>query len=214
MGIPHFTQGYPPDGSSLGNTKTVIRGNLDGTFLTLGVDHINNNGSPGSNPAGYHNVVHWTAQGSDPSLVNNITQEYSKTDTNSIQQKWLKSTGGNAYQQTMMLDGVFSLFGKNPGWSYLPGGLILQWGTVSFPAGNAFVSNSIIYTGVGNIEFPTATFGIVTGLIVGTRSSSNANSNTLATDNLVATGFSYSFNSSSGSGSTQFPGFFWIAIGN
>ena len=52
MSIPAFTPGYPPDGSSLGETKSVIRNNLDGTFLTLGVDHINNNGQPGSESSG------------------------------------------------------------------------------------------------------------------------------------------------------------------
>ena len=44
MSIPTYTQGYPPDGSSLGQTKSVIRNNLDGTFLTLAVDHVDNNG--------------------------------------------------------------------------------------------------------------------------------------------------------------------------
>ncbi len=50
MAIPIYTLGYPPDGSSLGQTKTTIRNNLDGTFLTLGGDHVNNNGQPGSIP--------------------------------------------------------------------------------------------------------------------------------------------------------------------
>jgi hypothetical protein len=62
MPIPAYTPGYPPDGSSLGQTKAVIRNNLDGTFQTLAVDHIDNNGNPGSQPAGYHTVIHQVPQ--------------------------------------------------------------------------------------------------------------------------------------------------------
>jgi hypothetical protein len=62
MAIPTYTPGYPPDGSSLGQTKSTIRNNLDGTFETLAVDHVNNNGVPGSNPAGYHTIIHQVPQ--------------------------------------------------------------------------------------------------------------------------------------------------------
>jgi len=62
MPIPTYTPGYPPDGSSLGQTKAVIRNNLDGTFQTLGIDHVNNNGQPGSQPAGYHTLIHQVTQ--------------------------------------------------------------------------------------------------------------------------------------------------------
>lgn len=140
MSIPTYRPGFPQDGSSLGSTKTQIRNNLDGTFLTLGVDHINNNGAPGTGTPGYHNVVHWQDQGSlNPSPIAGVTQEYTKTDTNSIQQKWLESTAGNTYQQTRMIDGSFATFAQNivnyngninmiGGWTYIAGGMLLQYG--------------------------------------------------------------------------------------
>ena len=62
MGIPAYVPGYPPDGSSLGQTKSTIRNNLDGTFQTIAVDHINNNGDPGSQPPGYHTIIHEVPQ--------------------------------------------------------------------------------------------------------------------------------------------------------
>src|ERR1700690_80686 len=77
--VAPYVRGYPPDGSSLGQTKSTLRNNLDGTFDTVAVDHINNNGQPGSKPAGYHNVVHMVPQGSDPGAVTGYGQLYSKT---------------------------------------------------------------------------------------------------------------------------------------
>ncbi len=151
MSIPTYVEGYPQDGSSLGNTRVQIRKNLDGTFETLSVDHQNQNET---NP-GYHAVVHWETQGSDPLTVSNITQEYTKTDSNSIQQKWLFSTGGKAYQQTRMIDGDFSTFGTNPGWTYLPGGLILQYGVDT--SVNNVPGSTINYP----ITFPNSVFVVV-----------------------------------------------------
>src|SRR5258706_888795 len=79
MSIPTYTPGYPPDGSSLGQTKSVIRNNLDGTFQTLGIDHVNNNGQPGGKPAGYHTVIHSVPQGSNPATVAGYGQLFAKT---------------------------------------------------------------------------------------------------------------------------------------
>ena len=76
MPIPTYTPGYPPDGSSLGQTKSTIRNNLDGTFQTLAIDHVNNNGQPGSNPAGYHTIIHQVSQTS-VSTVSGVNQVFS-----------------------------------------------------------------------------------------------------------------------------------------
>lgn len=70
MPIPTYTPGYPPDGSSLGQTKSTVRNNLDGTFETVAIDHINNNGQPGSQPAGYHTVIHEVTQTSVNTVAN------------------------------------------------------------------------------------------------------------------------------------------------
>jgi hypothetical protein len=131
MSIPTYIEGYPQDGSSLGSTKAQIRNNLDGTFQTLSVDHINNNGQPNSGTPGYHNVIHFQDQGpvyTPPPTVSGVTQMYTNTDNNNIQQLFLRSTGGKQYQETTMIDAFYPSLGTNPGWSYLPGGLVIQWG--------------------------------------------------------------------------------------
>lgn len=134
MSIPPYVLGFPQDNSSLGNTRVQIRNNLDGTFETLAVDHIDNNGNPGPGTPGYHNVIHFQDQGSAiPSTVANTTQQYTGTDSHSIQQVKLLSKAGNVYKQTTMLDAFYSSFGDNldtnsAGWTYLPGGLIMNYG--------------------------------------------------------------------------------------
>jgi len=139
MPIPTYIEGFPQDGSSLGNTRVQIRNNLDGTFETLAVDHIDNNGNPGGKPPGYHNVIHFQDQGTlptTPPTVSGVTQLYTNTDTHSIQQVIFETTAGNYYQQTTMLDAFRARFGTNGGgsgrgWTYLPGGLIMNYGFTS-----------------------------------------------------------------------------------
>lgn len=141
MSIPPYVLGFPQDGSSLGNTRVQIRNNLDGTFSTLAVDHIDNNGNPSGGTPGYHKVIHFQDQGSStPATVLGVTQEYTNTDTHSIQQKKLKSTGGNVYQETTMLDAFYNRFGDDlsvnrAGWTFLPGGLIMNYGYTSSSTG-------------------------------------------------------------------------------
>ncbi len=134
MVIPTYTQGYPPDGSSLGQTKSVIRDNLDGTFLTVAVDHVNNNGQPGSQPAGYHTIIHEVTQTNvttetgynqifsgvpgtlvvngttTPALPNNSdTQLYSLTGAGVLSQLTGFSAANGGYQ---WIGGLLFMFGE------------------------------------------------------------------------------------------------------
>ncbi len=215
MSIPPFTQGYPPDGSSLGQTKVAIRQNLDGTFLTLGTDHVNNNGIPGSNPAGYHTIIHQTLQSTDPAPISNVNQIYSKnytTPAGTFTQLFTRNSdmsGGGA--------GISQLTGTNSttqGWQWI-GGVLLQWGiaaisgtspitgTVDFLTRNGLSSNGI--------NFPTVNgcFNVTTGF------SGTAVSNTsmaiVTITGVSETGFTWAVNRSSSSAANAF---YWVAIGN
>lgn len=136
MPIPTYTPGYPPDGSSLGQTKATIRNNLDGTFETLAVDHINNNGQPGSQPAGYHSVIHAVPQGGDPAAVTGYGQLYSKTINSVVtDQALFWETGGGIIQQLTV---NLTPSASNNGQTFLPGGLIMKFGTASGSSAGAF----------------------------------------------------------------------------
>lgn len=198
MAIPPFNQGYPPDGSSLGQTKTTIRNNLDGTFLTLGVDHINNNGQPGAKPAGYHNVTHWVPQGADPVTVPGYGQGYSKTVSGDQQLFW-KSGNGVVQQITSSVAPVIA----SPGYIVLPGGLIIQWGSISapIPSGGPVAGNQVTFP----LTFPNTVFSITLGPVRASTTNEvltiNSVGITLAKFNVLT-------------GSNNYSRVYWMAIGN
>jgi hypothetical protein len=159
MPIAPYFRGYPPDGSSLGQTKSVIRDNLDGTFDTLNVDHVNNNGQPGSNPAGYHTVIHEVTQTS-VSTVTGVNQLFSGvpgtlvvngTTTPAI------PSNGDTQLYSLTGQGVLSqLTGSNAsanGYTWI-GGILLQWGTCNFKTNGNTVSNNF------TIPFPNNVFSL------------------------------------------------------
>lgn len=142
MPIPTYTEGYPPDGSTLGETKSTIRNNLDGTFQTLAVDHINNNGDPGAKPAGYHNVIHVVPQGSNPGAVAGYGQLFSKTvNSYTNDQALFWETGAGLVQQLTV---NLTPSTATNGYTFLPGGFIMQWGT-NTQANNTFVNFPITF---------------------------------------------------------------------
>ena len=150
MPIPTYTPGYPPDGSSLGQTKSTVRNNLDGTFQTLGIDHINNNGQPGSKPAGYHNVIHVVPQAGNPGAVTGYGQLFSKTvNSYTTDQALFWETGAGLIQQLTV---NLTPSAATNGYTFIPGGIILQWGFIPNPARTA--------TQNFNITFPNACFNV------------------------------------------------------
>lgn len=196
MPIPTYTPGYPPDGSSLGQTKAVIRNNLDGTFQTLGIDHVNNNGQPGSQPAGYHTVSHMVPQGANPSPVTGYGQLYSKTiNSFTNDQALFWETGGGLIQQ---LTTNLTPSATANGYSFLPGGIIIQWMKVNNPVSGMTYNFPI--------TFPTTCFSIQL------TPSLNDNSTVrcyVASGTLNASGFQIQATSSS-----HFTSMYVTAIGN
>lgn len=210
MSIPSFTQGYPPDGSSLGETKSTVRDNLDGTFQTLAVDHIDNNGSPGSKPAGYHKVIHMVPQGSNPGAVSGYGQLFSKTVnsfTNSQALFW--ETGSGLIQQLTV---NLTPSAGNNGYTFLAGGLILQWGIATAVTSGSFSSGTAEGTvtfATSNVAFPTNCFMV----LATTRNGSSPTGSRYAGITITAksaTTFTWSCNGSSSAAN----GFYWMAIGN
>jgi hypothetical protein len=210
MAIPPYNQGYPPDGSSLGQTKTTIRNNLDGTFLTLGIDHINNNGQPGAQPAGYHNVARWVPKAGNPVAIAGYGQLYSRTVSGDQQLFW--ETGNGVVSQ--ITSGVAPVAGAN-GRTTFPGGLILQWGFVNGTHGggsfNGGDTNTVTFATTG-IAFPSNCFNIWTQPFypVG-NPPGNASTATIAVaTNFTRLAFTWTFCTVSAS----YTRFFWFAIGN
>lgn len=198
MAIPTFTPGYPPDNSSLGQTKSTIRDNIDGTFQTLAIDHIDNNGQPGSKPAGYHNVIHLVPQGSDPVAIPGYGQLYSKTvNSFTTDEALFWQTGmGLIAQLTVNL----TPSGVTNGYTFIPGGLILQWGRVS--------SGDDEGTTNFNITFPSNVFVVI---LTSTTSAETSHANGMYWQPSADLD---KFTWVQASPATSQTGFAWFAIGN
>ncbi len=197
MPIPTYTPGYPPDGSSLGETKATIRNNLDGTFETLGIDHINNNGQPGSNPAGYHNVIHMVPQGSNPGAVVGYGQLFSKNiNSYTTDEALFWETGGGLIQQLTV---NLTPSATTNGYSFIPGGIILQWGSVAQTSSSTVTVNF-------PITFPNNCFNVQ---LTRFRASSSPGTNSMW---VITTPTTSSFDIKNDDGHSW--GYYWFAIGN
>jgi hypothetical protein len=203
MPIPTYTQGYPPDGSSLGQTKSTIRNNLDGTFQTLNVDHVNNNGQPGSQPPGYHTIIHQVPQ-SSVSTVANYNQVFSGVPGTLIVNGVTTPTippGGD--QQLYSLTGAGSLsqltgrLASANGYCWC-GGMLFQWGVTTASTGNINVVFPVAFpNNVFNVQAtPLRTLGTFT--------------TNFSVTSLVNSGFTIN----NANSSTTSLAYYWFAIGN
>jgi hypothetical protein len=218
MPIPTYTPGYPPDGSSLGQTKATIRNNLDGTFETLGIDHVNNNGQPGSQPAGYHTIIHQVPQTS----VNTVSGYYQLFSgipgTLVVNSTTTPAIPNNGDTQLYSLTGAGALSqmsgsGHNSNGYVWISGILLQWGTGALANQSSSVATVSFNNPDSNYTFPKNCFNVHIGLI-----GPQANTSGNAADNIYVvsgsistTGFEYQFNRGSTKVATSF---FWLAIGN
>ena len=215
MAIPTYVPGYPPDGSSLGQTKSTIRNNLDGTFQTIAVDHVNNNGQPGSQPPGYHTIIHQVPQTS-VATVSGYNQVFSGVPGTLIVNGTTTPavpSGGNTQLYSLTGAGALSqLTGHNAasnGYQWV-GGILLQWGIHSLTGSTS--ERATINFASANVNFPNNLFNLQVSLICRSPGTSSSQ-NTLCVVNgtLTNTSFQYQYN---GEGGGRFPLFFWFAIGN
>jgi len=212
MPIPTYTAGYPPDGSSLGQTKSTIRNNLDGTFQTLGVDHINNNGQPGSKPPGYHTIIHEVTQTS-VTTVAGVNQIFSGVPgtliVNGVTTAAIPSNG-DTQLYSLTGAGILSQLTGNSSTSngYVwVGGILIQWGQVVTSL-NTGATGTITFSPA----FPNNCFSFQTtpGFAAG-NPPTNSNPCTIAYSTPISkTAVSWeSFTASS-----KYTNFYWTAIGN
>lgn len=204
MSIPAFTQGYPPNGFTLGQTKATIRDNLDGTFLTVAVNHYDNN-DPN---VGKHKFIQLptaanplTTAASEILLINGFTTYGGLNNLIFVPPN--KTVFGNTVQMTR--NEIPSTTAN--GYSWLPGGMLIQWGAVSDAGG----SNPA--AGVNNfpIPFPNSVFTtIATPLYAGAKP--NSGGSVVIKVQVGAppySNFTYVFFTDS----AAYAGFTWIAIG-
>lgn len=162
----------------------------------IAVDHIGFNTVPG----GYHNVVHFFNQAADPGTIAGVGQEYTKT-VGSDQQLFYESGLGIVTQLT----GPNAPVSSANGYTWLPGGVLMQWGKLTGLVSGSTGANVITFATYG-IAFPNNCFTVnLQPLRVAT---GNADTTYILTGSVSKTGFTVNNTSSS------IPTAYFIALGN
>jgi len=144
-----YTTDIPQAPQSLGETQQPILNNFNAIY-----DGFRKNHEPlaGTN-AGKHTIVQMTDQ-ADPGGTANMLTFYNKI-ISTVPQLFMESQGNRVYQISKFDDANFSHFGQFialnaptifGGWTFLPGGLILQYGQITGVTAN--VVFTIPYTTV------------------------------------------------------------------
>lgn len=148
-----FTTNIPNTGQSLGFTKNPIRNNLSVLRSTIATNHIDVNLSG----AGKHNLAEFVEQATAPATSVDECALYAK-QAQSVAQLFLQKEGQLAgapdVQMSRLDKGVNAALA---GWTFLPGGLIMQWGSCGVVNG-AFTT---IYTAQGGVAFTTNTYSVM-----------------------------------------------------
>lgn len=146
-----FTNNVPLSGQSLGGTRNPINTNFQVLDTTFSVNHVGYNDSG----AGKHNFVNMPEQASAPSGASNQGTLYAKDDGTRTALYWIQESGQGA---EVKMTGVTPVAGTN-GYTFLPGGLLLQWGVVVSPGASGTVEFGV-GGAIDNIQFGSFLYNV------------------------------------------------------
>jgi hypothetical protein len=219
-----FNQNVPNGPDDPSDDQPIMLVNSQSTNTWPTIDHFGFNDIQG----GYHKIIHQPTNASSLTRsgvgavytnpvasianVNQIIAGVYTTDAtvSSTDTQLFSLTGNNVLAQ---LTG-FNTADLADGWCWV-GGVLIQWGTVSFPSDGSHSTHSVTFKDrvSGAIPFPNNCFNIQATLQIASSGTTTA-SNTMAIRSKTTTGFVYVYNSSASNGTTLFPGFYWVATGN
>lgn len=199
--MPTYQPNIPTGAVPLNQDYLNLQGNFQQLNIAYGGDHVpfsDTSGNPPSGQSGMHTIIHLQPQ-SPPTALAGIGQFYDTTINDSINSDQILFflTGGN---RSMQLTRNFQPVNAAKGATFLPGGLILQWGTITAAAKNALTAASF------QMDFPFACYSLQATLSAGTSGSVI----TVIPNSPTINGFSYFINTSS----SQSLNFTWMALGN
>lgn len=134
-----YNNNIPGPTDKLSASQADLLVNFQQLNTQFGVDHTAFNNA-GANGDGFHKKITNPVQGSDPGSASGRVVTYSKTSSGSSElflQRDAVATPIQLTRGTVNITGNITPPAK--GHTFLPGGIVLQWGTVSaVPAGTAF----------------------------------------------------------------------------
>lgn len=190
-----YSSSIPISGDTLGSTRDRIRGNFEEIAAVEDVNHVAFN----TLGKGKHKFLQMPEQVSAPVTLVNEAGFYSKMGTNPAQANlfFRGENNGAEYQLTRADQTNNATFGTDTGWTFLPGGLIFQYGTMT-TTGNTTV-----------VTFPVALTMPLYSLNATIVQSSTENIS-WGVDARTLNGFEFKKNNGTGGGNRPFS---WMVIG-
>jgi hypothetical protein len=199
-----FTPGQPENGQSLGASKVPIRDNFTAIVADLGVNHVAINLAD----QGKHKFLQLPEQGSAPTTAVNEGGFYAKVGTSPAETSlfFRAENSGFEYRMTRPVAASTALFATNTayaadhtgGWTFLPGGLLLQYGARTTPGSSGTITFPITFT--------TGYYSITIGL---SRNNSSSVQNTYIDNSVAVSLTSFAYDNTSSSTDP----IYWMAIG-
>lgn len=178
-----------------------LRGNFQQLNIAYGVDHVpfsDTSGVPPTGISGMHNIIHMRSN-STPAALTAVGQLFSANindtfDTDTV--LYFLTGDGKLLQLTSNVQPQRN----TNGYTFLPGGILMQWGIATIVASG---TTPILFI-TSNIDFPTTCWNVQ---VTGIRTNSGGDGVFVLDGSVSATGFT----ARNGSGSiTQI---YWTAIG-
>lgn len=220
MALPmiSFNSSVPATGHNPSADYTVMQNNNVSDVSMWATDHIGFN----TNGSGYHQQVRMPAE-TIPSVVAGFGGAYCKTATSTGASTetnlfFTPDASGNEYQLTRTITSNFALFGANTnnyngvgtqftgGWTFLPGGLIMQYGQLYINAGLAASSGTIVFP----IAFNATPYNLNMTLICKSTQTSQTQTLSFIDTQTSSTQFKWNLLSNPGN---SYVGIYWTAIG-
>ena len=200
---------YDPNIPQPSEDPSTSQGEILSNFQVLGADFQVNHVPLGAiTNAGKHNFVELVNQAGVPSATTSEGTIYSKAVTrNGITTSetfYTPDNTGDEYQLTQIITAQKATFSTNPGFTFLPGGLILMWGTIA-PSSN--VTNAVNFAGLGLPNFTSIYQASFTTMRNGNSSPGSTFVIFIDNSSLGNTGFNII------NRSTHTYGFYWTALG-
>lgn len=198
-----YTANVPVSGQTLGNSRPIINANFGAINTAFSVNHVAFN----SADQGKHKFCTFLTQGtssaSSPGTAANDVNFYSRSQTGfdgSAPNLYLQFGPNGAGAADVLMTRRIAPVTASNGYTFLPGGLILQWG---FLQGAPFIANNAAVT--FPLTFPSAIYNIQ---MTGVTASTDDKTINVKNGSQTTSGFNVIC-----SGSSQFTFINWVAIG-
>lgn len=216
-----YQPGIPTGTVPLNQDYLNIQGNFTSINNQFLVDHVplTSSGISPDQPKGYHMAIHLVPVSTKAS---NPPDNYPNTSVPAATPGYGQLLGAQTYDGNGTDQTLFFLTGANKllqltsnilpvksanGYTFLPGGLLVQWGRITGKSGSWPTNDQVLTFATENVAFAFNCFAVWTTFIGPTSSSTGD----ITINSVSATNFHWQF---SGSSSSSFGGFYWLAIGN